>query len=123
MRRRDARPATPNLRVVRVPRRRARIPFYVVSSLLLAGLVVGLVSVQALVSQGSFRVQELSRRMSELQASHGALKLEVAELSSPSRIAAEAKRLGFRQPAPEDVQVLYLGPLGPPAGHAKGDRR
>jgi hypothetical protein len=55
-------------------------------------------SVQAVVSQGSFRMQELTRRNVELEEDYGRLKLRVAQLSAPGRIAAEARRLGFHVP-------------------------
>jgi hypothetical protein len=68
--------------------------------------VVGVASLQAVVSQGSFRMQELSRHNLELQHEYGRLKLQVAKLSSPGRIAGEARRLGFHLPGPDDVRTL-----------------
>ena len=87
----------PGLRLVRPPRPR-RLPFVIASFLIVGTLVVGVASVQAVVSQGSFRMQELTRRNVELEADYGRLKLRVAELSAPGRIAIEARRLGFHVP-------------------------
>jgi cell division protein FtsL len=71
-------------------------------------LVVGVAGLQAVVSQGSFRMQDLTRRNVELQQKYGRLKLRVAELSSPGRIAAQARRLGFHLPDPDDVRTLRV---------------
>lgn len=93
----------PQLRLVRPPRPRT-LPFLIASFLIVGTLVVGVASVQAVVSQGSFRMQELTRRNVELEEDYGRLKLRVAELSAPGRIATEARRLGFHVPA--DVSAL-----------------
>jgi cell division protein FtsL len=87
----------PELRLVRPPRPR-RLPFVIASFLIVGTLVLGVASVQAVVSQGSFRMQELTKRNVELEEDYGRLKLQVAELSAPGRIAAEARRLGFHVP-------------------------
>lgn len=87
----------PRLRLVRPPRPR-RLPFVIASFLIVGTLVLGVASVQAVVSQGSFRMQELTKRNAELEDEYGRLKLEVAELSAPGRIARQARRLGFHVP-------------------------
>jgi cell division protein FtsL len=70
-----------------------------VSFVVVGLLVFGVVTLQAILSQTSFRMRELERRSVQLHQSYGQLKLDVAELSSPGRIAHEAKRLGLRLPA------------------------
>jgi cell division protein FtsL len=97
------------LRVVRPPRPRpkrrlGRIPFLMVSFVLVGFLVFGVVTLQAILSQTSFRMGELERQGIQLRQSYGQLKLEVARLSAPGRMAAEAKRLGLR--LPRQVQTL-----------------
>jgi cell division protein FtsL len=87
------------------PRTR-RLPFLVASFVIVGVLVVGVASLQAVVSQGSFRMQELARHNLQLQQDYGRLKLQVAELSSPGRIATEARRMGFHVPQPGDVRSL-----------------
>ena len=62
----------------------------VLSGLIVGALVVGIVSLQALVSQTSFRMQDLQDRTATLQQANGELILRLARLSSPERIAAEA---------------------------------
>jgi cell division protein FtsL len=95
--------------------RRRRLPFLILSALLVSVLVVGVVSVQAFVAQTSFKIQELTDRTQALRQSYGDLRLEVARLSAPGRIANEAHRLGMRLPA--DVQSVQVSePAGPPPG-------
>jgi len=94
-------------RAVSAPRI-SRLPFLVSSFVVVGILVVGVASLQAVVSQGSFRMQDLTRRNVELQQEYGRLKLQVAELSSPGRIAAQARRLGFHLPDPDDVRTLRV---------------
>lgn len=88
--------------------RTSRLPFLIASFVVVGLLVVGVASLQAVVSQGSFRMQDLTRRNVELQQVYGRLKLQVAELSSPGRIAAKARRLGFHLPQPGDVRTLRV---------------
>ena len=111
------------LRVVPPPRRpRRRIPFLIVSAVLVGPLVFGVVTVQALVSQSSFRMQKLARENAQLQQSYGELKLEVAELSSPGRIAREARRLGLRLPPSSEVHTLDVpGPVAGNSSEGSGD--
>ena len=105
----------PKLQVVR-PRRVRRYPFYIAASLLIGSLVVAVAATQAMVSQTSFRVEDLSRRTAELQQEHGRLKLEVAELSAPGRIASEARLLGLKLPDPDEVTILYVDWPADPRG-------
>jgi cell division protein FtsL len=95
------------LRVVR-PRGPRRVPFLIACFVLVGSLVLGVVTVQALASQGSFRMQALSQRNAQLVELNGRMQLEIAELSAPSRIQREAKRLGFRVPAPDEVHTIVV---------------
>lgn len=100
-------PRRPALRVVTPkPRRRRRFPFLVASFVVVGSLVTAVVTTQALVSQTSFRMEELNREASELRNEHGRLMLSVAELSSPERVYHEALRLGLRHPAAPPVVVF-----------------
>jgi cell division protein FtsL len=94
-----------------VVRRRRRVSFLIVSVLLIGMLVLSVATLQALISQNSFRIRELSRREAALQESVGQLSLEVARLSSPGRIAKRARRGGLR--LPDEVHTLPV----------RGDRR
>jgi cell division protein FtsL len=75
-------------------------------------LVFGVVTVQALLSQTSFRMRQLESRGIHLRQDYGRLKLEVARLSAPGRIVREARRLGLR--LPDRVRTLPVdGPAAP----------
>ncbi len=78
-----------------VPR---QIPFLAGAVLTVSVLVLGIAGLQAVLSETSFKMRELSRRATQLQADHSRLKLIVAELSSPERIAREARKLGLEIP-------------------------
>jgi cell division protein FtsL len=71
-----------------------------------AAMVTILVTAQALVAQGSFRLSELSRRATELEARTGALRARVASLSVPGRIEAAARRQGLV--VPERIELLVI---------------
>jgi cell division protein FtsL len=73
---------------------------------IVGAMIFCVVSLQALVSQTSFRMQNLDRQSSQLRQSYGELKLEVAQLSAPGRISREAKRLGLRLPDSGHVKTL-----------------
>ena len=110
-----------HLRVVPPPpkrrgRKRGFAAFVVVVAFLAAGSVFGLAAMNALLAQGSFRMQELSQQMEGLERQYGELRLSVADLSSAERIASEAKRLGLVLPGGE-VEVVYVHghEAGPPS--------
>jgi cell division protein FtsL len=99
----------PRLRAVE-PRRPRRLPFLIACFVLIGSLVLGVVSVQALASQGSFRMQQLERDNAKIAEANGRLQLQIAELSSPKRIEREARRLGFRLPDPDEVHTVVVHP-------------
>ncbi len=80
-----------------------RVPFFLVAFLLIGALVTGIVSMQALVSQSSFRLAELADRTKRLEIHRGDLALELAELRSPDRIEEAARRLGLRLPSRVEI--------------------
>jgi cell division protein FtsL len=99
------------LRAVRpaARRRRRTAPFALLSAVLLGSLVVGIVTLQALVSQTAFRMQDLQARTHQLQQDYGERKLKVARLSSPDRIAAAAGRAGLVLPDASHVATVHVG--------------
>jgi cell division protein FtsL len=106
-----------HLRAVPAPRtRRRRAPFLLLAVVLVGGLVLGVASLQALVAQTSFRMEDLARRGAALRQEQGELRLDVARLSAPRRIANEARRLGLRLPDPAEVKTLEVksGSAGDP---------
>ena len=111
----------PPLRVVRPEeaarrsrRRRARL--VAVSSVLLVGLsLFGVVVAHVVLTQNQFELQKVKRQAAEEQARYERLRLQVAELESPSRIVAAAQeRLGMVPPP----SVKYLTPKADAAAPA-----
>ena len=89
-------PARPRLTVVPQPRPRpARAPFILlVLGLLLAGMV-SLLLLNTALAEGSFVVQELQQRATELADDEATLAQEVAVAESPAELAARAADLGM----------------------------
>jgi hypothetical protein len=87
------------------PRRRPRrIPFLLFSTVLVAGMLILLAGAQAIVAQGAFRLSELGERAERLEIETDVLRLRVAELSTPDRIAEAGRRAGLVRA--ERVEVL-----------------
>ncbi len=87
---------------------------------MVGGLLVAVVATQALVNQTSFKMKELQARTRVAHQAVVQLQLQVADLSAPDRIVAEARRLGLRLPNGHDVEVLPVrsrtGSFGGAAG-------
>jgi cell division protein FtsL len=97
--RRPAVRAVPGRPVRRQPAGRHRLPFLLLATIIVTGMVVGLVSAQTLVAQGSFRLQELSERADRLEAGFGRLRLRADRLSSLDRIERAGRRAGLKPAA------------------------
>jgi cell division protein FtsL len=82
-------------------------PFLLLSVVLVAAVVFLLTGAQALVAQDAFRLSALSTRATEIRLENDLLRLRVAELSTPDRIAAAGRRSGL-VPAGQ-VEVLGGG--------------
>jgi cell division protein FtsL len=96
--------------VRRLPRRRGRrIPFVLVAGLVVAAMLIVLASAQAIVAQGAFQLSDLSDRAQQLDAEADRLRLRVARLSTPDRIAAAGRRAGLASP----TRVEILGDATP----------
>lgn len=90
-------------------RRRGATGFLVFAGFVVGLLVLGLVQMNVMVAETSFRMDELSGRISQLERRAENRRLAVARLSSPSRIGREAKRLGLVLPDPMSVVYLHAG--------------
>ncbi|MGZ8629646.1 MAG: hypothetical protein ACXWZF_01570, partial [Actinomycetota bacterium] len=94
------------------PRRGARRgstpAFWLFASLLVAGLVMAVVALNALVVNTTYRMTEVEQRVRSLQEGHGELDIEVARLSSPSRISAWASTVGMVVPGPGESVILRV---------------
>ncbi len=72
---------------------------------------MALVSAQVLVTQGSFRLTELTERAERLEVEVDLLRLRSARMASPERVARAARRAGLR--LPRRVEVLPPPEAGP----------
>ena len=79
-------------------------------------MVFGIVVVNVLLAQTSFRIGEAERHLEELSEDHLELVREQATLSAPGRISAWASRHGMR--LPDDIRILHApgSGSGEPAG-------
>ena len=91
--------------------------FAVASASLVVLMVLGLVALNALLAQTSFKIDDLQTRVDNLTQVYDRQLVEVARLGSPQRVAREANRLGLSLPA-DGIQVLHV-PSGPPPARSK----
>ena len=98
------------------PKRRRSIGFVFLASTILGSMVFGIVVVNVLLAQTSFRIEEAERQLERLSEEHLELMREQATLSAPGRISAWASRHGMR--LPDDIRILHAPGTGPadPAG-------
>ena len=93
-----ANPAAAALRLVPVGRTSApRAPFITLVVLLLAGGLLGLLALNTVLAQGSFRLHELTAAGKELADREQVLEREVETLRTPRNLAAKARELGMVQ--------------------------
>jgi len=79
----------------------------------LVACLLGLVTSHVALAQGQFRLDKLQQQAGEQQAHYERLRLQVAQLESPSRVVAAAQeRLGMVPPP----GVTYLSPSGAATG-------
>ena len=99
-------PSTPPQRS-RGARRGFHPGFWIFSVAVVAALAIGIVAVHALLVQTEYAIRSTSGRASQLEIEHEGLVERVAELSSPSRVAAWAH--GHGMVTPIDVVILRVG--------------
>ena len=83
-----------------VRRRRRRLPtpsFLALSLAVLAAGLTGLLTVNTLTAQGSFRMQQLVDRSDSLTHEEQHLHEDLMQVQSPFELAQRAARLGLRQ--------------------------
>ena len=101
-------PATP-------PQRRARRgptpAFWFLSAALVSSLVWAIVALGALVVNTTYRMTDVQSQVRGLQDRQAELDVEVAQLSSPSRIAEWANMVGLVRPAGDPVILRVPGRL------------
>jgi len=84
------------------------------ASTVVGSMVFGIVVVNVLLAQTSFRIGEAERRLEELSEDNLELVREQATLSAPGRISAWASRHGMR--LPDDIRHAPGSGSGEPAG-------
>jgi cell division protein FtsL len=92
--------------------------FAILATLVVGTMVFGIASMNAVLAQTSFRIDEAERRIQELSLDNLELIRAQAQLSAPGRIAAWARRNGMR--LPDDIRSLHApgGSTAAPAGAA-----
>jgi len=93
--------------------RRLRLRFVVVIAAVVVPLIVGLVSLNAVLAQTSFSVDALTTRVNTLQQKGEELRKDVAVLSAPDRVYRWALKQHMITPDPRDVHVLHPPAHGP----------
>lgn len=72
-----------------------RVPFLLFSALLVVGVLLILTTAQALVAQDAFRLSKLSTTADRIRIENDVLRLQVAQLSTPDRVAEAARAAGL----------------------------
>jgi len=84
--------------------------FWIFSAVVMAGLVIGVVALHALLVQTQYAMRSAARQSSGLEIEHQMLVKQVAQLSSPARVAAWAHGRGMVTPT--DVVILRIPGTG-----------
>ena len=96
------------------PRVRARrgfhLAFWVFSAAVISSIVVGVVALNAMVVNTTYRIEDARQTLDDLQVQQGSLNKEVATLSAPSTIAEWAAARGMVDP--RDVVILPVAGVG-----------
>lgn len=101
----------------RVRARRGSHPaFWLFSAILVAGLVLGVVALNALVVNTTYRLEAVEQRQRAAAESGASLEVQVAHQSSPSRISRWASAHGMVLPDSDAVVPLQVA--GPRVGDA-----
>src|SRR5687767_8312892 len=94
------------------PHRRARrghhSAFWILTAVVVSGMVVGLVSLNAMRVDAAYRTRYATERVRLLADERRSLVNDVARLSSPSRIGTWARARGLVSPAAGDVVILQV---------------
>jgi cell division protein FtsL len=103
---------------------RSTVVFVVITGAVVVAVMLGLVALNALLAQTSFRIGDLQTRVKQLTQSYEQRRLEVAQVSSPAHLAKVAEQQGLVVP---QGGIIILTP--PPAdttqssGKAVGGKR
>ncbi len=87
--------------------RRFHLGFAVVFAFVVVPMILGLVALNAVLAQTSFRIDDLTTHVNDLTNRNAELRKSVAVGSAPEQVAAWAEKNGFQTPDPHDVHVLH----------------
>ena len=90
----------------RSARPRFHMTFMVFSAAVVSLLVIGVVSLNALLVQTEYEIRSAQQQATRMLAEHEALVNEVARLSSPAKVASWARRQGMV--VPRDAVILPI---------------
>jgi len=106
------------------PHRRARrehhSAFWILTTMVVSAMVVGLVSLNAMRVDAAYRTRSLTEKVRLLTDERRTLVNDVARLSSPSRIGSWARREGLVHPASGDVVILQVPGTSRPSFNEDG---
>lgn len=91
-------------------RRRVHLAFSILAASVISLIVVGIVALNAMVVNTTYRMEAAQQALGDLQAQQGSLSTEVARLSAPSRISEWAH--AQQMVTPEDVVILRVAGVG-----------
>ncbi len=83
-------------------------------------LVLGLVALNTLLVQTTYRIQVVQQDVSDLADRQAVLSKEAAALSSPERVAAWAASQGMAMPRPGDTVILRVPGVAAASGGDAG---
>ena len=90
-------PGAPGTGRPRSRSRAPRMPFILLLVGLLGGALVSLLVISTTLAQGSYQITKLQQQDASLARQEQLLSQQVAQASSPARIAQEAEQFGMRQ--------------------------
>ncbi|MHB2022242.1 MAG: hypothetical protein ACYCO3_02755 [Mycobacteriales bacterium] len=91
--------------------RRGRIAFALLLATILGGGLVSLLLLNTLSAQDAFRLAAQNTKLTQLDDTEQALRLQLQTVSSPAALAADAARLGMVAAVPGPVQSVHGGEL------------
>jgi cell division protein FtsL len=92
-----------------------------IMSLIAVVAFLGLGFARTSLDRSAFELSELNRSISEASALNQSLKLEIARLENPARVAPLAEDLGMVIPSNTHQLLVDLPPTGPQVAEAASD--
>ncbi len=94
---------------------------WMIMSLIAVVAFLGLGFARTSLDRSAFELSELNRSISEASALNQSLKLEIAQLENPARVAPLAEELGLVIPSNTHQLLVDLAPTGPQLANAAPD--